>query len=127
MEKDVLMKSLDEIFKLITESLKVGAGIAKEQLPIFLQEVVRFAIAKHIAFLIFGIIILIVGLIMMRLIQKNYENTGGAEYFILMLSSAVSIPMIFYNTFMLLQAYFAPRLYLFYTIKDLLGLGTGAR
>lgn len=118
--KDLLTGQLTEILKVLSNGLKTGVSFASIQLPIFLQELVKFGIAKSAAGILLGITFIVIGIIICRWTQKKYSNPEGVDIMVLLFACGGGIWIVGYNLYNLLMATFAPRLYLFYEIRELI-------
>lgn len=123
--KELVLGQINEILKIVLEGLKTGTTVASQQLPLLLQEIVKFGIAKGIVGIILGSLIIIIGIILFIMIRKECEKSrssaDGFDYFALISCLGTGIATIVCHTYLFCMAYFAPRFYLFTQLKQLLG------
>lgn len=113
-----LQSALAEILKLLTDAAKVAGTMGKEQLPLLVQEILKWGMISAAFWTGFGLLLLAggIGLVRASLYGRGDESTGVGG--LLMITAGLFA--IGWNTYNLLYIYTAPRLYLLDQIKDLI-------
>lgn len=121
MEKEQLLKHADELLAFVLQGLEQGKDFVAEQMPLLIQEVIKWGIAEHTIYVVTYLMIVIFTGLVLRVAWRNKNEDWTPPLFVFggMFHFAAWIAVII-NAVTITKAIVAPRLYLLDQLRTLL-------
>jgi hypothetical protein len=103
--------------------LEQGAAFIQGEVPVYIEELLKWKAANAIVWLVLGFVLLVFGIIMCIVGFKRLAKSDFSDevcQIIGTITLVCSIPFIMYNTLKLLQITLAPRVYLVEYLMDII-------
>lgn len=122
---EVLIKQMSQFLEMLQNGIKTGVNFAGEQIPVLLQEMIKFACIKYALGIVFPLIFFVIVVILHKkfIVNNDHLNIDGQIGFgviIYIFSLATFIPIFLINLYCFFRVLFAPRLFLMYEIMNII-------